>query len=151
MGRWYRPTLVSRYDADVSQGWLFTVEEWQTPASAGDQWTLWTEPPLDSATGLWRRRRDGNPYTPAWGTGDVIVMYHPESQRCVALLDVVSEPDWRGGEELFWLDTRVRVWNERNGPKLADIGVERALQGGRHRLTPAQLARAERAFGGVGR
>jgi hypothetical protein len=131
----------------VPQGWLFTVDEPQTPVAPGKRWELWTEPPMDHATGDWRRRNDGDPFAPAWGPGDVIVTYHPDSGRCVALLDVVTDPDWRDAEGLFWLETRVRAWDDQTGPTLADIGVAKALQGGRHRLSDTQFRRAEREFG----
>jgi hypothetical protein len=74
---------------------------------------------------------DGGPYTPAWGPGDDIVMFYPESGRCFGLLDIVSEPDWQPSAEQFFLTTCVRAWNNDTGPTLADIGVLKALQGGR--------------------
>ena len=131
----------------MAQGWLFTVEAWQSPAQPGEAWELWTEPPVDHRTGAVRRRvSDGQPYTPAWKPEDGIVMFHPASDRCVALLEVTSLPRWDSTAELFYLDTRVEAWNEHAGPTLAAIGVEKALQGGRHRLTMAQYRAARTSF-----
>ena len=132
------------------QGWLFTIEEWQKRAAVGDDWGLWTEPPLDQASGGIRRRSDGEPYTPAWKPDDCIVVYHPQSGRCVALLEVTSHPNWSEPDELFYLDTRVIVWDETGGPTLAEIGVVKALQGGRHRLNDTQLRNAQQALASSG-
>lgn len=128
------------HQADVNEptGWLYTIKDEQDEVEAGEPWRMWTEPQHLVATGEIRRRlSDGAPYTPQWGTDDVVVIYHPDSKRCVMLLTLDGPTDWDETDELFWTDSIVEGFN-RNGPMLRDIGVEKALQGGRHRLTPDQ-------------
>lgn len=123
--------------------WLFTIEEELTRLRTGARFSLWTEPPRDATTDDVRRRADGDPYTPAWTSGDEIVVYQPHSGRCVAVLAVDGPPSWNAAEEVFELDTTVLGWRA-DGPSLAEIGVAKALQGGRHRLTPSQHGAARK-------
>lgn len=130
----------------MAQGWLFTVLDEQDDAAPGDRWELWTDAPINEATNEVRRRSDGEPYTPAWGPGDGVVMYHPSLERCVAVLIVVGEPRFKKRRRQFDLVTRVVFWDSDTGPRLPDIGIEKALQGGRHRLTSAQYTQALSRF-----
>lgn len=121
--------------------WLLTIEQEQV-YEVGGTFELWTDPQRDSRTNDVRRRADGHPFTPAWDAPDGVVVYHPESERCVAILTVNGPPRWNEEKELFFIDTTVDGVDLADGPTLADIGVPKALQGGRHRLTPSQYAAA---------
>ena len=123
--------------------WLFTIEQELEGLEVGDPFNVWTDPPRLTATGEVRRRSDGDPFTPAWRVGEGVVVYHPASERCVALLTVDGPPEWNEDEELFFTDTVIQAFDPL-GPTLADIGVPMALQGGRHRLTPSQHGAASK-------
>jgi len=126
--------------------WLFTIEDEDQPIVVGADFSVWTTPPRTAATGLVRRRRDGLPYHPRWQSGDAVFVFHPGLARCVAELIVEEQAEWAAEEQLLWTPTRVAAL-DLDGPTLADIGVERALQGGRHRLTAEQRDAARRRLG----
>ena len=123
--------------------WLFTIQKEQDPFLAGESFELWTEPPRTKATGDIRRRSDGDPYTPCWRQGEDVFVYQPVNGRCVARLRLDGSPLWNGADELFYTDSTVAAARQ-DGPSLADLGVEQAVEGGRQRLTSeqAQFARA---------
>ena len=129
-------------------GWLFTIEDRQgDPAlRPGEGFEVWTDPPRLSATGAIRRRADGDPYTPAWDQGDRVVVFHPDSDRCWALLTIDGPAVWNKNKERFFTEMTFDAV-DRHGPRLKDIGVDKALQGGRHRLTNDQLVAALKRFG----
>ena len=128
---------------DGMQAWLFTIVEDLPVLEAESAFEIWSEPPYDVSSGEVRRRSDGQPYTPAWRVGDEITVYQPGSQRCVATLRVDSEPEWVDEDDVFTLATTVVAFRA-NGPTLADVGVLKAVQGGRQRLTRQQHAAARR-------
>lgn len=134
--------------ASVVLGWLFTIEDRQDRSGLdpGVGFEVWTEPPRLRSSGEIRRRRDGDPYTPAWDRGDRVVVFHPETDRCWAVLHVNGPAAWNAQRELFYTSTTI-VAVDRRGPRLREIGVETALQGGRHRLTEEQMLGALRRFG----
>ena len=130
-----------------AEGWLFTIEDRiYDECDIEDEFEVWTEPPRLRETGEIRRRADGDPYTPAWDIADKAVVYHPESDRCWAVLRVSGPAEWDPQEELFFTQTRILAINPR-GPRLAHLGIVSALQGGRHRLTRQQLRAALTQFG----
>lgn len=90
----------------------------------------------EADTGALRLRADDQPYTPAWTPGDTVIVFHPERGRAAAVLEVSGLPhfDWR--RELFWTRTRVLAEEPQDGPTLNDLQIPKALQGGRHRITP---------------
>jgi hypothetical protein len=122
--------------------WLFTIEQEIEDPEPGS-WEMWTEAPRLLATGEFRLRGDGLPYHPQWREDDKVIIYHPDSGRCVMRLTLTSRAEWNTLQELFWTDSIVVHFN-RDGPTLEEIGVEAALQGGRHRLTAEQCAAAVR-------
>lgn len=127
-----------------AESWLFTIEGDQDSAlKVGDGFDVWTEPPRLRRTGAIRRRNDGDPYTPAWDIADKVVVFHPGSGRCWAILRVSGPAEWREKEEVFWTDTEI-IALKRPGPTLSQIGINVALQGGRHRISVAQRQAAER-------
>lgn len=123
--------------------WLLTIEQEQGRLEPGQRFRLWTQPPRHAATGLVRRRADGEPHTPSWTDGDEVVLYRPATGRVFAILRAEGDPWWDNGDELLYLDTVVETFDFR-GPTLAEIGVEQAVQGGRQRLTPVQHGAARR-------
>jgi hypothetical protein len=129
-------------------GWLFTIEERQRAPKLGPgvEFEAWTEAPRLTSNGQIRRRSDGNPYTPAWDRGDRAIVFHPDTERCWAVLRVDGHAVWDERRELFFTLTTIEAVDP-TGPRLADIGVEKALQGGRHRLTHDQLRASLNRFG----
>ncbi len=123
--------------------WLFTVDEPVGRLNVGQSWRLWTKPPLNASTGGIRRRADGEPYTPAWTAGEEIIIYEAREDRCVAAACLDSGADWNERKRRFYTETTILAYNP-NGPRLRDIGLKKALQGGRHRLTAAQHGAARK-------
>src|SRR5262249_52939808 len=101
------------------------------------------DPPRMRRTGAIRRRSDGDPYTPAWDIADKVVVFHPDSGRCWAILRMSGSAKWSEKEELFWTDTEV-IALKHPGPTLWEIGLDVAIQGGRHRISQTQPQAAER-------
>lgn len=130
-----------------AEGWLFTIEDRiYDEGDVGDDFEVWTPPPRMRETREIRRRADGDPYTPTWDVADKAVVYYPGSERCWAVLRVSGPAEWDPQEELFFTQTRFLAINPK-GPRLADLGIVSALQGGRHRLTRQQLRAALKHFG----
>jgi hypothetical protein len=102
-------------------------------------------PPRDADTRQILRRKDGSPYEPAWGPGDIAVVYHPESERCIAVLEVSGLPDWAEDDEVWFTMTTVLA-EDIDGPRLVDLGLEMPTQGGRERITDEQLDAVFDAF-----
>lgn len=125
--------------------WLFTIERELDYVPVGQAFDVWTEPPRLVATGEIRRRGDGNPYTPTWLAGEEVVVFHPGTGRCVALLELEGPAEWDEAKKLFFTETVITALS-RSGPTLADIGVARASQGGRERLSPSRHGAAVRHF-----
>jgi hypothetical protein len=135
--------------------WLFTIVEEQDSLQTGRPWRFWTDPQRESAVSYnaagepyhrVRRRRDGEPYTPQWGAGEDVFIYHPASGRVVARLTLDGPAEWNEDDELFYIDSTVEDHNP-EGPTLADIGVDVAVQGGRQRLTASQHGAAVNGLG----
>jgi hypothetical protein len=75
-----------------------------------------------------------------------VVVFRPDTDCCWAVLTVDGPAVWNQNKELFFTNmTFVAV--DRRGPRLDDIGIDKALQGGRHRLTNDQLLAALKRFG----
>lgn len=120
----------------MSTPWLLTVREEQPSLFEGPQWAFWTLPPRDRTTRAVRRRGAGGPFTPALSAGDEVFVHELPTGRIVAQLSVHGLR-WDNADELFKVDSTVEVADV-GGPTLADIGVARAVQGGRQRLTTQQ-------------
>lgn len=134
---------------------LYTVLEEQDSLQEGQPWRFWTEPQRVTAVSYddagmpsrrVRRRGDGQPYTPQWQAGESLLIYHPNAERVIALLALDSPATWNEAQQLFWTESTVELYTPDDGPTLADIGVDRAVQGGRQRLTPAQHGAAVKAL-----
>lgn len=141
----------------VMRAWLYTVLEEQDSLQEGQPWRFWTAPQRATAVsyddaGLprrqVRRRGDGKPYTPRWQAGESMLIYHPDGERVIALLTLDSAAKWDEADQLFWTESTVELYAPDDGPALADIGVDQAVQGGRQRLTPAQHGAAVKALRG---
>lgn len=126
--------------------WLFATEQDLGPLTPGEDPEIFSMPPRDRSTGSVLRRADGKPYMPRWRAGEDIAVYHSVSERVVALLTATSAPRWESTDEVIAIDAVVRAYDP-DGPTLADLGVRRAVQGGRQRLTLEQHERARSAFG----
>jgi hypothetical protein len=127
--------------------WLFTIEVFNgDPYRVGEPYRLWSLPPRWVRSGSLRLRLDGLPYHPAWEPGDEITIFHPEVDRCVAFLGATSLPRWKARAERFDMDTVVLAADPK-GPRLSDLGIHVALQGGRHRISPDAHRRAREHFG----
>jgi hypothetical protein len=125
--------------------WLFTIQKEQDPLVEGERFELWTDAPRKKATGDVRRRSDGDPYTPWWEQGEDVSVYQPVKGRCVARLRLDGGPVWNAADELFYADSTVFAARD-DGPTLADLGVEQAVEGGRQRLTLSQARTALASF-----
>ena len=120
----------------MSTSHLLKVHEEQPSLAEGLEWPFWILPQRDKATGAVRRRRDDDPYTPALSDGDEVFVYHIETGRIIAQLSI-HDLRWDNADELFYVESTVDI-ADLEGPTLADIGVEKATQGARQRLTTQQ-------------
>lgn len=125
--------------------YLFTINEKQPSLTEGLPWRFSTPPQRERATGEVRRRGDDEPYTPAWGAGDDVFINYAGFERVVAWLILDSSPKWDDENERWEINSTVHVLDP-DGPTLADIGVAKALQGGRQRLSADQRAAAVAAL-----
>ena len=125
--------------------WLHTTER-RRKLRVGGRSHVSTEPPRDRATGAFRRRKDGEPYMPAWRWGDEIVSYHPASGRRYVLEKLTGGPVWDDAEQVWKGITTVLAYNPAGGPTPKDMLIKRVVQGGRQRLTPLQRNAALRHF-----
>jgi hypothetical protein len=141
----------------VMTAWLYTVLEEQDGLQEGQPWPFWTAPQRVTAVSYddagvqyrqVRRRGDGKPYTPQWQAGESMLIYHPNGERVIALLTLDSPAEWNEAEQRFWTKSTVELYAPDDGPTLADIDVDQAVQGGRQRLTPAQHGAAVKALRG---
>lgn len=130
--------------------WLITFHAEQPTLVDGEPWAFWVPPSRDRATGAVRRRGDGRPYTPAMSDGDVAYIYVSSTARIVAEL-IIEGVHWDENDELFIVDSTVGVLSF-DGPGLADVGIAKAVQGGRQRISAVQrdtAAEALRATSGL--
>lgn len=125
--------------------WLFTIKDELDDLERDRDWEFWTTARRDRATGAILRRLDGEPFTPQWRAGEDVVVYHPASKRCVALFTLDGPARWDAELEEFLTATTPTNFT-RSGPTLADIGVKRAVQGGRQRLKPGPHGAAVKHF-----
>lgn len=125
--------------------WLVTLNDEQPSMTEGLPWRFWWTTQRDRATGEVRRRADGKPYTPMWLPGDDVFVRYAGSDRVIAWLILDGEPEWIAEEEWFETDSTVHVLDP-DGPTLADIGIARAVQGGRQRLNADQRTAAVAAL-----
>jgi hypothetical protein len=117
-------------------------------SEAGEVWRFWTEPPdVSGMEGEIRRRADGQPYTPEWRAPDRVVIYDPEDERCIGLVELISGPDWCEDEAVFWQRARVLAWPGSRGPLLADCSARKPMQGGRYRLGDTEYDQIHDAIG----
>ena len=134
---------------------LHTVLEEQDSMQEGQPWRFWTAP--QRLTGVSyddagvpyrpvRRRGDGQPYTPRWQAGEPMLIYCASVERVIALLRLDGPAHWNEATGLFWTESTVELFAPDDGPTLADIGVDQAVQGGRQPLTPAQYGAAVKAL-----
>lgn len=139
----------------VMTAWLYTVLKEQDSLQEGQPWRFWTEPQRVRAVRnddavvprrQVRRRGDGQPYTPQWEGSESMLIYQPDAKRVIALLTLDGPAKWNEAKQLFWTESTVELYAPDDGPTLADIGVEQAVQGGRQRLTPAQHGAAVKAL-----
>lgn len=140
---------ISNWNPERDQAWLHVwLDGADDDSELGETWKFWTEPPyLADAEGEIRRRSDGQPYTPEWGPPDRVVIYDPEDERCIGLVELITGPDWDEGAALFWQRARVLAWAGSRGPLLAECSTRRPMQGGRYRLKEPEYEQIHAAFG----
>jgi hypothetical protein len=106
-----------------------------TASRVGEVWPFWTLPPyLTDYPDVIRRRTDDQPYTPQWQPPDRVVIYDGDDHRCIGLVELVSGPDWKEAEAVFWQKARVIVWAGDRGPRVTQFSERTPMQGGRYRL-----------------
>jgi hypothetical protein len=93
-----------------------------------------------------RRRSDGQPYTPEWQAPDRVVIYDPEVERCVGLVELITGPDWDEDDARFWQKARVLAWPGFRGPRLTAFSERKPMQGGRHRLHETEYEQIHASF-----
>ncbi len=125
--------------------WLFTIQKEQESFATGESFVLWTDAPRLKATGEVRRRSDGEPYTPRWEPSEDVFVYQPVKGCCVARLRLDECPKWNEKRAQFDVGSTVVAARD-DGPTLAELGVEQAVEGGRQRLTPQQAQAARAIF-----
>jgi hypothetical protein len=134
-----------RQNLYIEQGWLCTWLQGMRRIPVGSQGPIWTLPPRDALNRKILRRKDGSPHEPKWRPGDIAAVYHPVSERCIAVLEISGLPDWRADEEL-WFTMTVVLAEDADGPQLATLGLEAPKQGGRERILDKQLDAVLDAF-----
>ncbi len=105
------------WNPELDQSWLHVwLAGSDGDSEVGEVWKFWTEPPyLTDEEDEIRRRSDGQPYTPEWRAPDRVVIYDPEVERCIGLVELTTGPNWNEDDACFWQKARVLAWPGVNG------------------------------------
>jgi hypothetical protein len=76
-----------------------------------------------------------------------VVIYDPEVERCIGLVELISGPDWNEDDARFWQKARVLAWPGFRGPRLAASSTRKPMQGGRYRLDETEYEQIHASFG----
>lgn len=137
--------------ATYREAYLFRIDNDQRDykfydSHVGRDFLLWSLPPRDRRTGGIRQRKDGNPYTPVWDRGDRILLHIAQTDLCPAVLQILGPAKYDARRRKFYTETRITAVEDPPTLRPCDIGIHKAIQGGRHRLTKAEYRAMRERF-----